>query len=635
MDFSKILNYLENKEYGKAISVLLEMQKENKDASSDIYLEIAKIYEQLNDNINALKYLNLAYDFSNNENINNIKFELAKVYCFNKNYDKSIEILKDLLSQIKDLNELYFNSSILLSKNYENIYDFNGSLNVIKDLIIKFPNNEMLEKELLELNKKIYQRFPGNYNFNGDYYKLIQEYSNILEIQPSNNQVLCFLSQVYNYLGMYDKTCELYSANYEKVKDNVFFRNKFLNEYEIASRKTFLESKPRNLMVVLSNRCNLDCVMCLTHREKWELPKKILDEIMELFPFLERIYWQGGEVLSLPYFKGLLKKSLQYPNIRQSVITNFQLADDEFIDLVVKNNIELTISIDGVTKETYEKIRIGGNFDRLTNNLKKLNDKMRGINNNKTILNLNVVVMRENHDKLANFVDFAHKYGFSFICFMKLQYLPKNPTEKDQKFKIEQDIFTYYSEEEMKNLSFQMKLVYKRAEKYGIRIENRIPVIDLNEEDISKYDIHNEFVKKEDNLILENNDIENNEREINIENETIGNNEKDNIENTSIENKEEKEEIKNNSCENNNIGLICHLPWYSLTLDFDGSVRPDCQCNSHNPVARLDKSSINKLWNNHKMQEYRQNILNNNYKRNKCSKNCIEGRITNYHLKLV
>ncbi len=632
MDFSKVLSYLENKEYETAISVLLEMQEENKNAGSDIYLEIAKIYEQLNDNVNALKYLNLACRFSNNENINHIKFELAKVYCFDKNYDKSIEVLKDLLSQIHDTNELYFNSSMLLSKNYENIYDFNSSLNIMKKLQIEFPNNEILENDINELNKKIYQRFPGNYNFNGDYYKLIQDYINILKIQPSNNQVLCFLSQVYNYLGMYDKTCELYSANHEKVKDNDFFRNKFLNEYEIASRKTILESKPRNLMVVLSNRCNLNCIMCLTHREKWELPKKILDEIIELFPFLERIYWQGGEVLSLPYFKDLLKKSLQYPNIRQAVITNFQLADDEFIDLVVKNNIELTISIDGVTKETYEKIRFGGSFDRLTNNLKKLNAKMKEINNNKTILNLNVVVMRENHDKLADFVDFAHEYGFSFICFMKLQYLPRNPTEKDQAFKTEQDIFTYYSEEELKTLSFQMKLVYKRAEKYGVRIESRLSTVDLSEEDISKYDINHELIEKKEDLSLHNNCIEDNDIS----------DEKDNIEPNSIENDDKKDKTKeeskteNDSCNKNKIiGLICHLPWYSLTLDFDGNVRPDCQCNFHNPVARLDKSGINKLWNNHKMQQYRQNIINNNYKKNKCSDNCIDGRIVSYHLKLI
>ena len=626
MDFSKILNYLENKEYEKAISALLEMKDENKNEKSDIYLEIAKIYEQLNDNINALKYLNLACDFSNNGNVNHIKFELAKVYCFDKKYDKSIEILKDLLLRINSIDELYFNCSILLSKNYENIYDFNSSLNVIKNLMIKFPNNEILEKEHIELNKKIYQRFPGNYNFDGDYYKLIDIYTDILKINHSNNQILCFLAQTYNYLGMYDKTQELYLANHEYVQDNVFFRNKFLNEYEIASKKIVLESKPRNLMVVLSNKCNLNCIMCLTHREKWELPKKILDEIIDLFPFLERIYWQGGEVLSLPYFKSLLGKSLQYPNLRQCIITNFQLADDEFIDLVVKNNIELTISIDGVDKNTYEKIRVGGSFDRLTNNLKKLNNRIKETNNNKTILNLNVVVMRENYDKLADFVDFANEYGFSFICFMNLQFLPRNPSEKDKQFKIEQDIFTYYSQEEQKKLSFQMKLVYKKAEKYGIRIESRIPIIDLNEDDILRYDTNNEFLKG-NKICVEKKSIIN-EKEINIEIENIKNNEKE------IKNKEETKN-KVNSFNNKNVKLLCHLPWYSLTLDFDGSVRPDCQCNLHNPVARLDKSSINKLWNNHKTQEYRANIIKCNYKKNKCSKNCIEGRITNYHLKLL
>ena len=60
---------------------------------------------------------------------------------------------------------------------------------------------------------------------------------------------------------------------------------------EIANKKTILNSKPRNLMVVLSNKCNIACIMCLTSRSKWELPKERLDEIILMFPYLERIMW--------------------------------------------------------------------------------------------------------------------------------------------------------------------------------------------------------------------------------------------------------------------------------------------------------------------------------------------------------
>ena len=58
--------------------------------------------------------------------------------------------------------------------------------------------------------------------------------------------------------------------------------------------------------------------------------------------------------------------------MKQSLISNFQLADEEMIELIVKNNIELTISIDGVEKNTYETIRRGAKFDRLESNLELL-----------------------------------------------------------------------------------------------------------------------------------------------------------------------------------------------------------------------------------------------------------------------
>ena len=80
--------------------------------------------------------------------------------------------------------------------------------------------------------------------------------------------------------------------------------------------------------------------------------------------------------------------------------------------------------------------------------------------------------------------------------------------------------------------------------------------------------------------------------------------------------------------------MLCHLPWYSLTLDFDGSVRPDCQCSISKNVGHLKDCSIDEIWNNVQMQYYRKKIINNDYE-NLCSDNCIKNRIVNFHLKLL
>jgi len=43
---------------------------------------------------------------------------------------------------------------------------------------------------------------------------------------------------------------------------NIFFDNKILNENEINEGKIILKSKPLTLRIVITNLCNLECVMC-------------------------------------------------------------------------------------------------------------------------------------------------------------------------------------------------------------------------------------------------------------------------------------------------------------------------------------------------------------------------------------
>ncbi|MBR3627610.1 MAG: radical SAM protein [Elusimicrobia bacterium] len=596
-----------------------------------IFLEIGKIYRLIEKNDKALEYLFIV----KNSNINNeikvaVNLEIANAYINKNNFKEALKYLEYVVKN--SVGEQLIICSIILAKVYRSNHQYEKALDILdtiydKDSKYKEETNKI--RNIIE--NEMYDRFPGNYNFNGNYQDLIANYKKILKDDPSNGQVLCFLSQAYNYMGLYDCTIELYEKNREKITKNKFFKNKFLNEYEIASKKTILSSKPRNLMVVLSNKCNIRCIMCMTSRSKWELPKDRLNEIIELFPYLERVMWQGGEILLLPYFKDMLKQTTKYKNLRQSMISNFQLANEEIINLIVTNNVELTISIDGVCKETYESIRVGGSFEKLTNNLQMLLDKRNKIEN-KMILNMNVVVMRENYYKLSDFVDFAYKYKFDFICFMQLDFVPKDNVISDVVIKKQQDFFNDKDEIEMKILSYQMMLVEQKAKKYGIRVESRLKTKRLSEIEIKEYEDKGSFYKQY---------IKN--KKIYIEKEI---NEQYNINDTkrnlnyNIQNGitiDSKESIDYNSkiiCNNENKNMLCHLPWYSLTLDFDGSVRPDCQCSILKNVGHLKDCSINEIWNNTQMQYYRKKIINNDYK-DLCSDNCIKKRIVNFHLKLL
>lgn len=650
------------------LSHLLYRFYEQKENNFDVLIEIAKIYFDVCDYKNSLKFYLLAADYKGENDKTFVFLEIGKIYRIIENNDKALEYLfkvknvnmnkelkiavnleianvyinkRDFKEALKYLKYVVDNSvgeelvqySIMLAKLYRSEHQYEKALDLLDTINYNVDaQQEKINKIRNIIESEMYDRFPGNYNFNGNYQDLILNYKKILENDPSNGQVLCFLSQVYNYMGLYDNTIELYEKNKDKIIKNKFFKNKFLNEYEIASKKIILSSKPRNLMVVLSNRCNIQCIMCMTSRSnKWELPKERLDEIIELFPYLERVMWQGGEVLLLPYFKDILKETTKYKNLRQSVISNFQLANEEIINLIVANNVELTISIDGVCKDIYESIRVGGSFEKLVNNLQILLDVRNKIEN-KMILNMNVVVMRENYYKLSDFVDFAYKYKFDFLCFMQLDFIPQDNFVSDIILKKRQDIFTDKDETEMKILSYQMMLVEQKAKKYGIRIESRLKTNRLNEEEIKEYlskkTFYEQYIKNK-KLSIEK-EISNQYDISNIKRNTSFN-----INNGFLIDLEEVIDYNGKQiCNNENKNILCHLPWYGLTLDFDGSVRPDCQCSITKTVGHLKDFSIKEIWNNVRMQYYRKKIVDNNYE-DLCSDNCIKNRIINFHLKLL
>ncbi|MDD5020546.1 MAG: radical SAM protein [Endomicrobiaceae bacterium] len=293
----------------------------------------------------------------------------------------------------------------------------------------------------------------------------------MLEIDAEKANQIIDDMQMHNYNCDYDRTIELYDKYHDVFSNDIFFSNKMLNEYELATHKIILESKPRNIMVILTNTCDLKCIMC--HQDRLpvkNIDRKIVNIILDNLQYIEKLIWQGGEVLTLPYFKDILSKTVNYPRIRYTVITNFQNISDEIIDLVSKNNIDFIISIDSIMKETYEKIRLGASFERLEKNIKKLNDCMIKCES-KVYLQINFVVMPINYKEIPDIIDFAYRHKFSSVAFLRC-------ITEEESLKITKEY-----EEEVKAY---IRLAAERADKYGIRIINTFLEFNNNDCDSNK-----------------------------------------------------------------------------------------------------------------------------------------------------
>lgn len=234
-----------------------------------------------------------------------------------------------------------------------------------------------------------------------------------------SGDILFNITSWYNSVGKYDEVKKLYEQYMPLMNiDNKCLKNKLLNEYELASKKYFLSSYPRQLYIMVTNVCNLNCIMCDQRKDRtMHIPKKYIYDILELAPYLNEIIWQGGEVLLLKNFKEILFKLSEYNNIKHSIVSNFQIDDDELIRFLPTLNIGLTISVDGSTKQLYEKIRTNAKFELLVSNIKLFNS-VRFKQNNQILLGMHFVVMKENYHDIANIVEFAHENDFNHIQYI-------------------------------------------------------------------------------------------------------------------------------------------------------------------------------------------------------------------------
>lgn len=182
-------------------------------------------------------------------------------------------------------------------------------------------------------------------------------------------------------------------------------RLKIIGDYFFPSAK--FHYFPQEVVIELTNHCNLECVMCPNSqmtREKgfmrWEVFKKIIDQVKGKS---ELVYLHGiGESM-------LHKDVIRYCNyasqngLRTFLSTNGLPVSDRSAEELVTCGLDwLVIALDGGVKETYEKIRVKGDFDKLLHNIKRI-IHYKKVHGTATRIVLQTIYMEENKGELEIF----------------------------------------------------------------------------------------------------------------------------------------------------------------------------------------------------------------------------------------
>jgi MoaA/NifB/PqqE/SkfB family radical SAM enzyme len=197
-------------------------------------------------------------------------------------------------------------------------------------------------------------------------------------------------------------------------------QNRRLNQHEYQRHKTRLKSVPADLYLESTTKCNFHCLTCSKGYDPYhaeDLNESILEKVRrEIIPKNVRISITGfGEPTMAGNFDEIFQMAIDNGSLTHFV-TNASLLSYARLEQLCRNPVNITISFDGSTKETFESIRAGANFDRILEKLAMIR-KLRDIHLSEEYVrfSFNFVAVRQNIHELPEVVRIAHRYGMSYV----------------------------------------------------------------------------------------------------------------------------------------------------------------------------------------------------------------------------
>ncbi len=183
----------------------------------------------------------------------------------------------------------------------------------------------------------------------------------------------------------------------------------------------------RLLQVESAIACNLKCVMCpwkdvrdkaanhgIMDQEIWEAIKPHLPEVASLD------LTGGGEPLLQPRLTEWVADA-KAAGCEAGFLTNGLLLNEKITRNLLASGLDwICISMDGASKDTYEKIRIGSDFDKVAENVARVS-KMRSGRVPKIMINF--VLMRMNFHEAEDMVRLAARLGADQVNFKQCEVI--------------------------------------------------------------------------------------------------------------------------------------------------------------------------------------------------------------------
>lgn len=182
------------------------------------------------------------------------------------------------------------------------------------------------------------------------------------------------------------------------------------------------KNRPRKVIIENTNACNAHCVFCVRDEMNrkvgfmdFSLFKKIVDDCADLKVKEVAIYRLGEPLLDPDFLEKVVYAKKAGIEI-VSTNTNASLLDEETATKILNSGLDVIyISLDANSKEVYEKIRKGLDYDIVTKNIERFIELKNRRKTKKPAIIINFCRIADNKDQVKDFIRKWEKHGQIWI----------------------------------------------------------------------------------------------------------------------------------------------------------------------------------------------------------------------------
>lgn len=202
---------------------------------------------------------------------------------------------------------------------------------------------------------------------------------------------------------------------------------------KVSDEQIVVNKIPRNIIFDFDYTCNFKCPSCRVEVINWNkhhLIRPINDRIVKKIKhqIIDRIgdapvsiRWAGGE----PFISDVYHNVFEYiiksgkRNIQNIIQTNGSYLHSPTVKKLLPYISELRVSFDAGTPETYKKIRVNGDWNKLISNVEYICKSIQesGLH---TVVTADFVVQQDNYQEIPKFVEICNRIGIKQINLQKM-----------------------------------------------------------------------------------------------------------------------------------------------------------------------------------------------------------------------